>query len=333
MKNKKFIFTIIDDTDDSTLENTKPIYDYLYKKGVFITKTVWVYPPRDEHSLGDSLQRKEYLEFIKEIKNRGFEIGLHNVGSGDYSKDEILKGLEEYKKLLGDYPNIHINHSYNPDSIYGGSKRFNWPFNWIVDKLYPQYSGGFKGEERGSKYFWGEKHKEIIQFSRNHEVKDLNTTKFDKLMPYIDPKRSEFSNYWFSATFAPNQLVFNHLISEKSIEKLENENGTCILYTHLGYYMKDGKIDQGFIDRIDMLSKNENSQFLTVSEVLNNIKDKRIFEGKKPYPTISWYRKFLMEFKHLYTRIYFRKFVKIDDYAFKDLNAEMFTNKTNRNAS
>ena len=30
MKEKKFTFTIIDDTDDSTLENTKPIYDFLY---------------------------------------------------------------------------------------------------------------------------------------------------------------------------------------------------------------------------------------------------------------------------------------------------------------
>ncbi len=34
--NKKFAFTIIDDTDDSFLENTKPIYDFLFENGIFI---------------------------------------------------------------------------------------------------------------------------------------------------------------------------------------------------------------------------------------------------------------------------------------------------------
>jgi hypothetical protein len=327
MEKKKFTFTIIDDTDDSTLENTKPIYDFLYEKGILITKTVWVYPPRDAHSYGDSLQRKEYLEFIKDLQEKGFEIGLHNVGSGSYNRGEILKGLEEYRTLLGGYPNIHINHSYNPDSVYGGSKRFNWPFNKIVNKLYPQYSGGFEGDKEDSTYFWGDKHKEIIQFSRNHEIGMLNTTKFDNLMPYVDPKRNKYCNYWFSATFAPNQRVFNHLVNEDSIRKLEKEKGTCILYTHLGYYMKDGKIDEGFKERIEMLSKNLNGNYVPVSQVLNNIKDKRILDNKKPYPTISRFKKFTMEFVHLFTRVYFRKVVKIDDYAFKDLNAEMFLKK------
>ena len=126
---KKFNFTIIDDTDDATLENIRPVYDFLTEKGIFITKTVWVYPPRDKYSKGDSLQRTEYTEYIKELHSRGFEIALHNVGSGDYTRNEILKGIEEFKEKLGFYPKIHINHSYNKDSIYGGSKRFNWPFN------------------------------------------------------------------------------------------------------------------------------------------------------------------------------------------------------------
>ncbi|MDC0568425.1 hypothetical protein OAP01_10350 [Akkermansiaceae bacterium] len=327
MGKSKFTFTIIDDTDDSTLENTKPIYDFLYKKGILITKTVWVYPPRDDHSFGDSLQRKEYLEFIKDIKEKGFEIALHNVGSGSYDRSEILNGLEEFKMLLGDYPNIHINHSYNPDSIYGGSKRFNWPFNKLVNRLYPQYAGVFEGEIKNSKYFWGDKHKDIIEYSRNHEIGTLNTTKFDPLMPYIDPKRNKYCNYWFSATFAPNQLVFNHLVNKKSINKLERENGTCILFTHLGYFMKDGKIDEGFKERIDLLSKKTNGSYIPLSLVLDNIKEKRVQNGEKPYPKMSLPRKFLMEILHLLTRIYFRKIVKIDDYSFKNLDAKMFRNK------
>ena len=36
---KNFYFTIIDDTDDATLENIRPVYDFLTSKGIFITKT------------------------------------------------------------------------------------------------------------------------------------------------------------------------------------------------------------------------------------------------------------------------------------------------------
>ena len=97
--NKKFIFTIIDDTDDAFLENIKPVYDFLYEYGIFITKTVWVYPPRDEESKGHSLQHDGYRDFIIELKKKGYEIALHNIGSGEYLQEEILTGLEEYKKI------------------------------------------------------------------------------------------------------------------------------------------------------------------------------------------------------------------------------------------
>ena len=38
---KDFIFTIFDDTDVSTLDYIKPIYDTLYELGIRTTKTVW----------------------------------------------------------------------------------------------------------------------------------------------------------------------------------------------------------------------------------------------------------------------------------------------------
>lgn len=320
----KFHFTIIDDTDDSTVENTEPIYDLLYEKGIRITKTVWVYPPRDKASKGDSLQRPEYLRFIRKLKDRGFEIGLHNVGSGAFTREEILQGIEEFKDKLGDYPKIHINHSYNPDNIYGGYKRFNWPFSWLVRKGYPQYSGKFEGEVEGSERFWGDKHKEIIRFSRNHETGCLNTARFDPYMPYVDPMRSKFANYWFSATFAPNQWVFNHVVSKVALRKLESDGGTALLFTHLGYFMKDGVIDEGFVRRIGWLADNVNARCIPVSEVLEGIAERRRKNGDEPFPRLSRLSKFRMELSHLATRIKFRRIVRLDDYAFKELRRDMF---------
>ena len=129
-KNKKFIFTIIDDTDDSFCPKINEVYDILYKNGLKTTKTVWVYPVRDiDKSKGECLQNKDYKNFVLDIKNKGFEIGLHNVGSGEYHREEIIRGLDEYEKILGKKPSVHVNHSYNPDNIYCGPKRFSFPFN------------------------------------------------------------------------------------------------------------------------------------------------------------------------------------------------------------
>ena len=52
--NKKFAFTIVDDTDNATVENIKPVYDLLHKLSICSTKTIWVYPPRDSDNKGQS---------------------------------------------------------------------------------------------------------------------------------------------------------------------------------------------------------------------------------------------------------------------------------------
>ena len=310
---KKFVFTIIDDTDDSFLENTKPIYDFLYENGIFITKTVWVYPPRDKESKGHSLQHEGYRDFVVGLKNKGFEIGLHNVGSGEYYREEIVKGLEEYQEYLGEYPKIHINHAYNPDSIYGGYKRFSFPFNYLLKKLYPIYSGIYQGEVPGSRYYWGDIHKKHIKYNRNYETDKLNTIKFNPVMPYIDKSKQAGSNYWFSSTFAPNQQMFNRIVTRDSIDKLEAEGGVCILNTHLGYYMRNGEIDQGFVERIRYLSQKSSGWFVPVSTVLDYLMENRTVDS-----VITRTAKFRLEFLYLLIRYKYRKIIKIDDYSFKD---------------
>lgn len=115
--NKKFAFTIVDDTDNGTIENTKPVYDFLYEHGITTTKTVWVYPPRDAYT-GGSLLDDDYLEFILDLQQKGYEIGLHNVGSGKFNRNEIIEGIEIFKEKLGLYPSLHINHASNIDNIY-----------------------------------------------------------------------------------------------------------------------------------------------------------------------------------------------------------------------
>ena len=57
----------------------------------------------------------------------------------------------------------------------------------------------------------------------------------------------------FQQLFAPNQDVFNHILSKSNIDKLANSGGISIVYTHFGYFMKNGKLDNGFVEKINLL--------------------------------------------------------------------------------
>jgi hypothetical protein len=323
--NKKFAFTIVDDTDDAYLENIQPIYDLLKKNNIYTTKTVWVYPVRDsQYSKGDSLNRPEYADFISKLKRSGYEIGLHNIGSGEFVREEIRDGLEVYKNTLLEYPKMHINHSYNPDNIYSGIKRFSFPFNFIVGKLYSQYSN-FSGEIPSSKHFWGDIHKKIIKYSRNYEIDDINTTRHSTFMPYKDSQYDEYANYWFSSTFCPNQWMFNHVVNRKSIDKLESEGGICILYTHLGYYMVDGEIDKGFKEAIEYLGSKQTGWYAPASNILDFLITHKNENNIGEY--IPIFSKKILEFKSLWTRVKYRYFLKIDDYHFK--KSESYDHRVN----
>ena len=314
-KNKKFIFTIIDDTDDAFLDKIKPVYDLLYTNNLRTTKTVWVNKVRDgDRSKGDSLEDSNYKKFILDIQNKGFEIALHNVGSGDYKRNEIISGLNKYKEILGDFPKLHVNHSYNPDNIYCGSKRFSFPFNLIVKTMYSNYNNFF-GEIRGSDYFWGDYHKKHIKYSRNYEIDNINTLQVNPYMPYKDKKYDEFCNFWYSSTFASNQWMFNKMVNKRTINKLEKEGGVCILYTHLGYFYKNGEIDKEFKKTIEYLGQKESALFLTVGETMKLLQKNKL--EKKINDYIPFWSKKRLEFLSLKTRIKYRYFVKKDDYHFK----------------
>jgi len=312
---KKFIFTIVDDTDDAFFETIKPVYDVLFQNGLRTTKTVWVKPVRDHKiSKGDCLERTEYRDFILDLKHKGFEIALHNVGSGDYKRQEIIDGIDKYKNIIGQYPELHINHSYNPDNIYCGSKRFSFPLDLLVKKMYSQYNS-FYGEIKDSKYFWGDLHKKIIKYSRNYEIDDINTLKKNPFMPYKDKQYEEFCNYWYSSTFASNQWMFNKMVNKESIDRLEKEGGVCILYTHLGYYYKKGKVDEGFKKAIEYLGAKKTGYFMPVGEVMDFLLKNKI-ENNIPEYIPFWFKK-RIELHSLLTRIKYRYLIKKDDYHFK----------------
>ncbi len=123
---RTFAFTILDDTDLSTVQNVAPIYRLLREIGIYTTKSVWpLASEADARLSGASLQDPEYMNFVLELKNAGFEIALHNVRNTSSMREDVEAGLEEFRRLIGHYPRVHSNHSYNHENIYWGSARFS----------------------------------------------------------------------------------------------------------------------------------------------------------------------------------------------------------------
>lgn len=255
--NKKFAFTIVDDTENSTIENVKPIYDFLYQHGLITTKTVWVYPSRDCFT-GGFLLDNDYLEFIADLKAKGYEIGIHNVGAGEYTREEIIKGLDLFKEKLGFYPSIHINHYSNKDNIYWGHERFQLILRSLFKIIYGE-KRKFYGTDINSKYFWGDICKSKIRYIRNYTFNDINTLKIDPLMPYMDKNKEKYSNYWFSSSDGHTVKEFNALLKRENVDRLEYEGGACIVYTHFAYNFVDskGRINEDFAEKIKYLASKD----------------------------------------------------------------------------
>jgi hypothetical protein len=296
-KEYDFIFTIFDDTDNATIENIKPVYDCLYKNKIFITKSVW---PKNvkigNNFTGDSLEDKKYLSFILGLKEKGFEIALHNVGSGQFIREEIIDGVDKYKECIGEYPNIHVNHSANSDNIYWGEVRFIFPFNYIYSFFNKKT---YYGEIENSPFFWGDIVKKHIKYIRSHTFYDINTIKSDPYMPYIENRKSKYSNFWFSSTDALNLNSFNNMVSSNNIDKLIYENGISIIYTHFASgFVKNGQLNKEFETNIEYLSS-KNGLFIPVSELLDLLLEKKYYKNL----TISSFEKFKLDFRFFYQRI------------------------------
>ena len=218
---------------------------------------------------------ENYLSFITDLKNRGFEIALHNVGSGKFTRKEIIDGFNIFNRELGFCPRLHINHASNTDNIYWGYERYKFPLKNAMELIY----GGkrkYYGTDIESDYFWGDICKEKITYIRNYTFNDINTLKVDPRMPYIDKDKEKYSNFWFSSSDGHTVNEFNALLAKDNIDRLESEGGACIVYTHFASQFVDsaGRLDREFARNMEYLS-GKNGWFVPASTLLDYLLKQR----------------------------------------------------------
>ena len=283
---KNFAFTVTDDPDGSRLEAIRPLYDFIDSLGIQTTIAVWVKDPvktsgtsdvQKMYYPGDSCEKKEYLEFVKSLQTKGFEIALHTVSAGDDLRERTIEGYDKFMRLFGKYPKINIMHSNNLENIYWGKKVVNSRvLKKFIGMLSKKSNLPYAGEILGSKYFWGDILKANTKYVRLWGTTDINTLKFNPSMPYHDPKKP-FVNYWFSFSDGYDVEIFNKLISGQNIKKLKEERGTSIVYTHFSSNFtrksNDGvfHLNAIFKDRMEKLARDKQGWFVPASEILDRL--------------------------------------------------------------
>lgn len=270
--NKRFAFSILDDTDDSTLENVKPVYDVLRHYGLRATKTVWPLDCPEGSRIffaAETLQHKPYLEFVHELADDGFEIAFHGATMEPSRRQRTIRALEFLKEEFGYYPRLFCNHGHNRENLYWGHKRFQ---TTVLRQLFrlarKETAQYFDGEVEGSDYFWGDICKEHITYVRNFTFTRINLLTVDPFMPYRLPQ-TRFVNYWFSTADAPDVDAFNRLLTVERIDQLEREGGVCIVSTHLGKgFSQDGKLNADTTEILRYLA-GKPGWFVPVSDMLD----------------------------------------------------------------
>ena len=271
--NKQFAFTIFDDTDRANLKDVQLVYQCLDELGFKTTKSVWVTKGNKPHeSSGVTCDDKMYLNWLLELKNKGFDIGYHNTTYHSSHREEIKEGLKKFVKMFNQNPNVMANHSANRENIYWGPHRLSGPRRVIYNILTRYKKNGFyKGHDESSPYFWGDFCKEYITYVRNFVFSDINTLKCCPYMPYQDPEKS-YVNYWFASSEGHNVNVFNKCLSNENQDRLEEEGGACIMYTHIADgFCQNGKISEQFKIQMKRLSS-KNGWFVPLSTLLEFLK-------------------------------------------------------------
>ena len=275
---KTFAFTILDDTDDATVGNVKPVYDCLKENGFVTTKTVWPLdcPEGSRHFFAaETLHDKAYLAFVHDLVDDGFELALHGATMESSLRERTIRGLEFLKMEFGDYPRLFCNHGYNRENLYWGDKRFRTPaLRALIRFIQRDVQGRYEGETEHSPYFWGDLCRRHITYVRNFTYSALNMLDVNPEMPYR-LSDTTFVNYWFSTSDAPDVHAFNQILDPARIDKLERDGGICIVSTHLGKgFVKHNKLNEETAAILRYIGA-KSGWFAPVSEILDYLLKQR----------------------------------------------------------
>ena len=274
--NKSFAFTIFDDTDLAKLDSIRPVYAQLADFGFHTTKSVWPLPGNRQHPTeGVTCDDTDYVDWLKELRRRGFEIGYHMATWHTSPREVTEKALNRFEQIFGTPPRTMANHASCEENLYWGTARLSGIRTLLYNALtLGRQRNRFRGHIESDPLFWGDLCRDRIEYVRGFVFPDINTLKVCPYMPYHDPLRP-YVRYWFASSEGANIRSFIRLLSEANQDRLEAEGGACIVYTHLGAgFCENGKLNPRFAALMKRLGK-KNGYFVPVEQLLDFLKTSR----------------------------------------------------------
>lgn len=282
---KAFAFTIFDDPDSQTLEEGREVYSLIRDAGLRTTKGVWpVRGPREPSDHGGTCAEPDYRAWVMQLQSEGFEVGLHNATLHTSTREETIAALERFRDYFGSYPSSMANHYYSDEGIYWGDARVSGSVRLLYNALTRwKNSGKYFGHVSGHPYFWGDLCRDRIRYVRNFAFAEINTLAACPFMPYHDPARP-YVNQWYACSEGSNRLTFNQRIAEKEQDRLEEEGGACIMYTHFGHgYTEGNSLNPRFRELITRLGR-KNGWFVPVTQLLDYLASRN--PGSPTHPRV-----------------------------------------------
>lgn len=268
---KQFAFSIFDDTDVSTLEYIRPIYELLERLGFRTTKSVWPLPyyGRSDYQGSDSLDDPEYASYVRHLQERGFEIAFHGARMETSERAEIVAAFEKYKEILGRHPQAYAAHGYNRDNLYWGRYRFRFRlWRWLYAALVGRHERAGEGHRPESPFYWGDLAEQHLRYVRSFTYDDLNLWNITAAVPYRTAGTPGVRAF-FPSSFADNVEEFIELLSPARQAKLERERGLAIVGTHFGKgFLRNGRVHPGVVEVLTHLSQRQ-GWFQPVSTLLD----------------------------------------------------------------
>jgi peptidoglycan/xylan/chitin deacetylase (PgdA/CDA1 family) len=298
----EFAFTILDDTDDTTVANGRPVYDLLREVGMRTTKTVWAFdtPPenRGPYFAGETLSSSDYLRWIHELSASGFEIALHNATMGSSVRQDTLRAFDIIENEFGQPVRLHCNHGQNLENLYWGADRYRSPTIMKALGLLASFRAQttYEGNNPESPYYWSDIAAERLSYMRAFAFRRLNGFQIPPGRPYREPLK-QGNPVFFNTTDAPDVRFFNRLITPTAIDRLREQKGWAIISTHFGkgFYWKN-RLNPEFRGTIEYLASLP-GWFVPVSQLLDLLSEKL---GANP---LSDFERSRMEYAHIADRV------------------------------
>jgi hypothetical protein len=273
---KTFAFTIFDDPDGQTLEVGREVYALLDDLGFRTTKGIWpIWGNQRRTDNGLSCDEPDYRDWCLSLQARGFEMGYHNATQYTSDRATTARGLDRFRELFGHDPVTMSNHYNCAEGIY-------WAENRVSGVNRMLYTAATRGRNRNSSfghvpghpYFWGDLCKERITYVRNFVYAEINTLRACPYMPYHDPERP-LVNSWYASSEGANVDKLVAMLSEANQDRLAEDGGACIMYTHFGHgYVKGGRLDPRFRGLMTRLSR-MNGWYVPASTLLGHLRSRR----------------------------------------------------------